>query len=168
MFDPIDEPSAQLLLLAVHRKDRLLVFESHGQMAAMARFKRATLLGQPPFELLARVERHGERAGDLLARGRHRAQRGRLSAVGHIHAGRLDKLQRLIGHSHADGCSSAAHHSRGQFVEAIWRAAPFFSASGSGFVNSDSFASLSGTLSFSTIATPASPVGVYAVTPLGR
>jgi hypothetical protein len=38
---------------------------------------------------------------------------------------------------------------------------------GSGFVNSDSFASLSGTLSCSTIATPSSPVGVYAVTPLG-
>ena len=71
------------------------------------------------------VERHGERAGNLhlLARGRHRAQRRRLSAVGHIHAGRLDKLQRLIGHSHADGCSGAAHDSRGQFVEAIWRAA---------------------------------------------
>ncbi len=44
---------------------------------------------------------------------------------------------------------------------------PFFSASGSGFVNSDSFASLSGTLSFSTVATPSSPVGAYAITPLG-
>jgi Big-like domain-containing protein/MBG domain-containing protein len=44
---------------------------------------------------------------------------------------------------------------------------PPFSATGSGFVNGDSFASLSGILSFSTIATPASPVGVYSVAPLG-
>jgi hypothetical protein len=43
---------------------------------------------------------------------------------------------------------------------------PFF-AVGSGFVNGDSMASLSGVLVFSTPATPASAVGTYAVAPSG-
>jgi hypothetical protein len=42
-----------------------------------------------------------------------------------------------------------------------------FLASGSGFVNGDSMASLSGTLTFSTPATASSPVGSYPVTPSG-
>jgi len=46
-------------------------------------------------------------------------------------------------------------------------ALPPFAASGSGFVNGDSMASLSGTVAFSTPATAASPVGTYAVTPSG-
>ncbi|HMD36177.1 MAG TPA: LamG-like jellyroll fold domain-containing protein, partial [Vicinamibacterales bacterium] len=41
---------------------------------------------------------------------------------------------------------------------------PAFSASGAGFVNGDSFASLIGSLTFSTSATAASAVGGYAVT----
>ena len=46
-------------------------------------------------------------------------------------------------------------------------ALPPFTASGSGFVNGDSMASLSGTVTFTTPATAASPVGTYAVTPSG-
>jgi hypothetical protein len=46
-------------------------------------------------------------------------------------------------------------------------ALPPFTASGSGFVNGDSMASLSGTVAFATPATAASPVGTYAVTPSG-
>jgi hypothetical protein len=46
-------------------------------------------------------------------------------------------------------------------------ALPAFTASGAGFVNGDSIASLSGTLSFSTTATPTSAAGSYAVTPGG-
>jgi concanavalin A-like lectin/glucanase superfamily protein/Big-like domain-containing protein/MBG domain-containing protein/IPT/TIG domain-containing protein len=46
-------------------------------------------------------------------------------------------------------------------------ALPPFTAGGSGFVNGDSVASLSGTVAFSTPATAASPVGTYAVTPSG-
>ncbi|HJZ71897.1 MAG TPA: Ig-like domain repeat protein [Vicinamibacterales bacterium] len=46
-------------------------------------------------------------------------------------------------------------------------ALPPFTAGGSGFVNGDSMASLSGTVAFSTPATAASPVGIYAVTPSG-
>ena len=44
---------------------------------------------------------------------------------------------------------------------------PAFSATGAGFVNGDSMASLSGSLVFSTTATASSPVGSYAVTPSG-
>jgi len=44
---------------------------------------------------------------------------------------------------------------------------PSFSASGAGFVNGDSFASLAGSLTFSTSATVTSAVGTYAVTPSG-
>jgi uncharacterized repeat protein (TIGR03803 family) len=44
---------------------------------------------------------------------------------------------------------------------------PAFAITASGFVNSDSVAALSGTASFSTSATPASPPGVYDVTPSG-
>ena len=44
---------------------------------------------------------------------------------------------------------------------------PAFTVTFSGFVNSDGLASLGGTLSFSTAATAASPVGNYAVTPSG-
>lgn len=44
---------------------------------------------------------------------------------------------------------------------------PAFTVSFSGFVNGDGPASLGGTLSFSTAATAASPVGNYAVTPSG-
>src|SRR5207247_907042 len=44
---------------------------------------------------------------------------------------------------------------------------PAFSASYSGFVNGDTSASLGGTLTFTTLATAASPVGNYGVTPGG-
>jgi MBG domain-containing protein/Big-like domain-containing protein len=44
---------------------------------------------------------------------------------------------------------------------------PAFGAVGSGFVNGDSIASLSGTLTFGSTATATSPVGTYAVTPGG-
>ena len=44
---------------------------------------------------------------------------------------------------------------------------PIFSAAAAGFVNGDSFASLSGALAFATGATAQSPVGSYAVTPSG-
>jgi hypothetical protein len=44
---------------------------------------------------------------------------------------------------------------------------PPFSAAGAGFVNGDSLASLSGSLTFTTSATASSPVGTYAVTPQG-
>ena len=46
-------------------------------------------------------------------------------------------------------------------------ALPPFTATASGLVNGDSMASLGGTLTFSTPATAASPVGTYAVTPAG-
>jgi len=46
-------------------------------------------------------------------------------------------------------------------------ALPPFTATASGFVNGDSMTSLGGTLTFSTPATAASPVGTYAVTPAG-
>jgi hypothetical protein len=46
-------------------------------------------------------------------------------------------------------------------------ALPAFTASGTGFVNGDSMASLSGTLSFSTSATATSAPGTYSVTPSG-
>lgn len=46
-------------------------------------------------------------------------------------------------------------------------ALPAFTASGIGFVNGDSMASLSGTLSFSTPATATSALGTYPVTPSG-
>lgn len=44
---------------------------------------------------------------------------------------------------------------------------PVFTASAAGFVNGDSFASLSGTLAFATSATAQSAVGIYPVTPSG-
>src|SRR5262249_15789369 len=44
---------------------------------------------------------------------------------------------------------------------------PAFSVSYSGFVLSDGPSSLGGTLSFSTPATPSSPVGSYSITPSG-
>ena len=47
------------------------------------------------------------------------------------------------------------------------QALPAFTATGTGFVNGDSVASLSGTLSFSTSATATSAPGSYAVTPSG-
>ena len=47
------------------------------------------------------------------------------------------------------------------------QANPAFTASYSGFVNGDTPGTLTGALSFSTLATAASPVGVYAVTPSG-
>ena len=47
------------------------------------------------------------------------------------------------------------------------QALPAFTASGTGFVNGDSMASLSGTLSFSTSATATSAPGSYTVTPSG-
>jgi hypothetical protein len=46
-------------------------------------------------------------------------------------------------------------------------ALPAFTASGTGFVNGDSMASLTGTLSFSTSATATSAPGTYPVTPSG-
>src|SRR4029450_12509249 len=46
-------------------------------------------------------------------------------------------------------------------------ALPSFTASGAGFVNGESMASLSGTLAFSTSATAASAPGSYSVTPAG-
>jgi len=46
-------------------------------------------------------------------------------------------------------------------------ALPGFTASGSGFVNGDSMASLSGTLTFTTSATTTSAPGSYSVTPSG-
>jgi hypothetical protein len=46
-------------------------------------------------------------------------------------------------------------------------ALPAFTASGTGFVNGDSMASLGGTLSFATSATATSAPGTYAVTPSG-
>src|SRR5205807_1536514 len=47
------------------------------------------------------------------------------------------------------------------------QANPAFSVSYSGFVNGDTTSTLGGTLSFSTPATAASPVGTYAVMPSG-
>jgi hypothetical protein len=47
------------------------------------------------------------------------------------------------------------------------QALPAFTASGTGFVNGDAMASLSGAVSFSTPATAASAPGSYAVTPSG-
>jgi hypothetical protein len=44
---------------------------------------------------------------------------------------------------------------------------PAFTASATGFVNGDTFASLSGTLAFATGATAQSPVGIYPVAPSG-
>jgi len=46
-------------------------------------------------------------------------------------------------------------------------ALPAFTASGTGFVNGDSMASLSGTLSFATSATATTAPGTYSVTPSG-
>jgi hypothetical protein len=54
LFDAIHETDAQLLLLAVHRKNRHLRAESNNEMAAVSRLECAALLLQPPLEFLTR------------------------------------------------------------------------------------------------------------------
>ena len=53
-LDCVDEPGAKLFALAVHREGADAVAQSDGQVAALAGFKRASVLTQPPLELLAR------------------------------------------------------------------------------------------------------------------
>lgn len=52
-------------------------------------------------------------------------------------------------------------------AKAVGAPLPVFTASAAGFVNGDTFATLSGTLAFATTATPQSPVGTYPVTVSG-
>jgi hypothetical protein len=52
-------------------------------------------------------------------------------------------------------------------TKAYGTANPVFTAGYAGFVNGDTAASLGGTLTFSTTATPASAVGAYPITPAG-
>ena len=54
LFDAIHETGAQLLLLAVHRKNRHLRAESNNEMAAVSRLECAALLLQPSPEFLTR------------------------------------------------------------------------------------------------------------------
>ena len=54
LFDAIHETGAQLLLLAVHRKNRHLRAESNNEMAAVSRLECAALLLQPSLEFLTR------------------------------------------------------------------------------------------------------------------
>ena len=52
-------------------------------------------------------------------------------------------------------------------IKAYGQANPAFTATYNGFVNGDTPDTLTGALSFSTVATAASPVGAYAITPSG-
>src|SRR5258707_2353430 len=54
LFDAIHETGAQLLLLAVRRKNRHLRAESNNEMAAVSRLECAALLVQPSLEFLTR------------------------------------------------------------------------------------------------------------------
>ena len=54
LLDAIHETGAQLLLLAVHRKNRHLRAESNNEMAAVSRLECAALLLQPSLEFLTR------------------------------------------------------------------------------------------------------------------
>ncbi len=54
LFDAIHETGAQLLLLAVHRKNRHLRTESNNEMAAVSGLESAALLLQPSLEFLTR------------------------------------------------------------------------------------------------------------------
>lgn len=54
LFDAIHETGAQLLLLAVHRKNRHLCAESNNEMAAVSGLECAALLLQPSLEFLTR------------------------------------------------------------------------------------------------------------------
>ena len=53
-LDPLDEPGAELLSSAVHRQRRQPFAPRDGEVSSLPWFKRATLLGQPSLELLAR------------------------------------------------------------------------------------------------------------------
>lgn len=57
LFDAIYQSGAQLLLLAVHRKNRHLRAESNNEMAAVSRLECAALLLQPSLKLLTRHKR---------------------------------------------------------------------------------------------------------------
>jgi hypothetical protein len=53
-LDLLSEAGAELLVLPVHREDGHALAAADDQMAPMARFKRAAVALQPPFELLTR------------------------------------------------------------------------------------------------------------------
>lgn len=56
MLDASNQAIAQLVALAVHRQDRHQRAAKDFQVAALAGGERASLLGQPPFELLRRQQ----------------------------------------------------------------------------------------------------------------
>ena len=60
LLDAIHETGAQLLLLAVHRKNRHLRAESNNEMAAVSRLECAALLLQPSLEFLTRTSSQTE------------------------------------------------------------------------------------------------------------